>query len=123
MSFWQNVKTAARFLSPRVQPTSSPLPVNGLVDRLEKATLWLTPDAVRDFEEQEFTFLPAPEREQLQASVEQFRRVVEKASLTEPATKEQVEEALPALLKILNILRPYLADPEEDQVRAALILF
>jgi hypothetical protein len=119
--FWQNAKIAASLVEPRVNADSSGLDPAHLHRLMRNAVIWLTPATVAGFDPCDFTFLSPSEREELKTSVGDFRRVAETVPDDGPATKEQIQEALPKLRRILEILRPDL-NPDVDAFRAAKVL-
>jgi len=102
--FWLNVTAALSYFDSRLVTESSDLDPRQLQSRLRKAVLWLTPATVDGFDAGDFGFMAQPERDELKASVEDFRRVAEKVPDDGPATLEQIREALPKFQRILKIL-------------------
>jgi len=73
---------------------------------LRGAALWLTPKVVWGFDAADFAFLSDLERTELSDSVASFLAVADQVPPNRPATSEQIESALPALLRIIQITRP-----------------
>jgi hypothetical protein len=117
--FIDGVRIAAGFLSPEVWTDSPDQSADEMARSLQLADIWLTPAVVRDFAEADFVWLPDDQRNELRQAVEKFRAVAEKVDPKAPADQSQVDEALPALLTILRIMRPYIADQEALDVRRA----
>lgn len=87
---------------------------------LRRASLWLTPNVVSDFDPNDFVSLTAAERVALAAAVGQFRRAAERVPDPGPATPEQYREGLAALGEVVRLLDEYLFDPEGRAVYEAL---
>jgi hypothetical protein len=119
--FWRNVKIAASLLWPDVETDAPGLDSDQLARRLRNAGLWLTPATVEGFDPDDFKFLSPSERDELKKNVEGFRRVAETVPDDGPTTPEQVEEALPMLRRILEVLQPD-RNPDVDYFRTAKIL-
>jgi hypothetical protein len=104
--FWISVRIGAGLGSPRAVVDSATLDANQIESILRRADLWLTPKVVADFDEADFGFLSPEERNRLSQHVARFRAVASTVPGDEPAPNEQVREALPELLGILDIIRP-----------------
>ncbi len=119
--FLQNLKTARNLFFHRVHTDHPGLDPNTLQAQLARAAIWLSPSAVRGFDVRDFPELSSDTRSQLKENVERFLRIAKQVPPTKPATNEQVQEAMTAFLKVLEILNPYLVTGSEiKQVRAAL---
>jgi hypothetical protein len=119
--FLQNLRTAAKFLSPDVSVTSPSQDATKLGGQLKRAAIWLTPSAVKGFRAKDFAGLPDADRQALQESVERFTQVAKQVPPAGPATAEQIRQALPAFERMLEILRPSLElDEKTRRVQGAL---
>jgi hypothetical protein len=117
--FLEAVRAAAGFLDPVVWTDSPHLNGTDLARSLAGADIWLTPAAVRDFDADDFVFLSPEERDRMADAVQRFRAVAEQVPGDRPATREQVEDALPAFLTILDVLKPYLVGPHASEIKRA----
>jgi len=108
--FLGNVREAAHFLAPTVQSDGS-LDNTQLARTLRSAEVWLTPSAVKGYDENDFSELPPDELRRLSDNVDRFATVARTVPNDQPASKQQVEVALPAFRTILEILKVRL-DPE-----------
>lgn len=102
--FWSNVLIGARWLSPRAIVDSPKLDSASIEKTLRGLDLWLTPKCVEGFDEADFFFLPEPDRKNLANWVSRFREIASTVPPNAPATKKQVDEALPLFLKIIEAL-------------------
>jgi hypothetical protein len=118
--FVESVRIAAGFLSPEVWTDSRNQPPDEMARSMQLADIWLTPAAVKGFSKEDFVSLPPDERDRLAEAVDQFRAVARQVGPHGPATAQQVNDALPQFLTILETLRPYIADPEAIEVRRAI---
>jgi len=111
--FWMSIRTAVRLLVPGAS-VDSPLLDSAAIERgLRGAAIWLTPASVEGFDPNDFVFLPHAERQTLTEAVERFRDVARQVPPNQPATEEQIRQALPEFQRIVEILRPdKYADPE-----------
>jgi hypothetical protein len=88
---------------------------------LERAAVWLTPSAVKDFKADDFQELSSTQQSALANAVEEFERVASQVPPDAPPTAQQFREAQAALETILTILDFYLPDHEEAAaIRTAL---
>lgn len=117
--FLESVRIGASFLSPDVWADSPHQTSEDLARSLRLADIWLTPKVVQGFSEADFVSLPPEERARLHEAVDRFKAIAETVAAGQPATSEQVEEALPHFLTILAIVHPYIADREAINVRRA----
>jgi len=110
--FLRNVRTAASFLLPK--PTTGNGQSEAEVERLFRgASIWLIPEAVKGFDSTALGWFPhfSPEnRKKLERSVLAFRDVAEQVPVNEPAKQGQVNSALPPIMDLLDLLKPYLDD-------------
>lgn len=118
--FLEAVRAAAGFLDPVVWTDSPHLNGSDLARSLAGADIWLTPAAVRDFNADDFVLLPPEERDRLSDAVQRFRAVAEQVPGNQRATREQVEDALPAFQTILDVLTPYLTGPDAAEIKRAI---
>jgi hypothetical protein len=102
--FWLSVRTGTSFLAPRATADSPKLDANKIAQTLRSAVIWLTPKSVEGFEAADFPFLPESERTQLADLVAQFHAIASIVPPTEPATREQIDQALPFFLGIIKML-------------------
>ncbi len=104
--FWSNVRSTAG-LVPRKAAVDSPrLDANRIERILRKTRRWLTPRAVEGFDPADFAFLSAEERRDLEKSVRRFLLVADQVPVGGDPSETQVQAALPAFQKIVEILRP-----------------
>ncbi len=95
-------------------PRASPRPVVDLprldAERIEKIladpTTWLTPEAVEEYDPDDFEFLASPEKGQLDEAVRRLVEVASQVPDNTPATPDQIHQARPAFRQILEILHP-----------------
>ena len=106
--FLTNLKIAARLLSPTVHADGIRLDPKYLENLLRRSTIWLTPRVVEGFDIKVFSELTHDARRTLESQVERFQAVAKRAPRRAPAPTELVDEALPAFLKILETVQPYL---------------
>lgn len=121
VEFLKNVRTAASFLSPRVN-TGDARRDREFQRVLRGAAIWLTPQAVKGFDSEDLMAIPnlAPEQKQkLETRVSRFKELAETVPEDQPARPEQVREAFPQLVEIMEILKPYL---DNEAIRAHHIL-
>jgi len=118
--FLEAVRAAAGFLDPVVWTDSPHQNGADLARSLAGADIWLTPAAVRDFDPDDFVLLSPEERDRLADAVSRFRAVAEDVPGDKPATQEQVAEALPQFLTILEVLKPYLTGPHATEIKRAI---
>lgn len=102
--FWISVQAGAGLLSPRATSDSPRIDPSEMERTLRNAVMWLTPSSVSGFDENDFPFLPEAERSELSACVAEFRRVARQVPPTGPAAPEQIEQALPPFLRIVELL-------------------
>ena len=103
--FWQSVRTAARMIRPPAVVADSPrIPSDVIAKRLASSDLWLAPDSVRGYDENDFQFLTQEERNRLTEAVGRFKRVAEAVNPRGPAPIERVEAARPAFQQIVEQL-------------------
>jgi hypothetical protein len=105
--FWINLRTAARALIPPV-PTDLPIPESAYRERLlQSADAWLTPRSVDEFDLRDFSFLEPEDLDRLRRNVEAFREVASQVSEDQPASEQQVQEAMAPFEEIIHLLRPH----------------
>lgn len=115
--FLTNVSISAGQLAPTVIADSPRLDTADIEDALRKTVLWLTPKAVVGFDPADFVFLPPSELKSLTESVERFRNIARQVPADRPATDEQIQQAFPEFLRIVEILRPdKYADPDALEI-------
>lgn len=102
--FWTSVRAAARRFAPLTTVDAPKLDAGMIEEILRADTLWLSPRAVRGFQEADFHFLPQPEREQLARLVKTFLEVASEVTRAKPATDDQVHRALPLFRDIVGLL-------------------
>src|SRR6266849_2051767 len=103
---WINVRTAARLIAPGAVADSPKLDTGKIERILRGATFWLTPRAVDGFNPVDFNFLTLGERDALTESVNRFREIARQVPPDQQPTDEQIQQALPPFLRVLEILRP-----------------
>lgn len=117
--FLSNFRIARNlFVHPRVATDSSHLDPHELEQKLARAAIWLTPRSVRGFNASDFPELGLDRQKELQSAVRDFLEVANQVPPNKPATTEQYGKAAAAFAKMLEILDPYLAKPDEEKVIA-----
>jgi hypothetical protein len=119
--FWLNVTAALPYFDPQLATEPSNLDPRQRRRRLRDASLWLTPATVEGFDAGDFGFMAQRERDELSASVEDFRRVAETVPDDGPPTEEQIREASPKFQRILENLEPR-ENPDIEAFRASKVL-
>ncbi len=109
--FISSVRTAVGLLDPEVQADSGSLDSEEIRRQFRNAVMWLTPKYVEGFDPQDFTDLPAPQRNELNVEVEAFRSVAQQVPADAPATDEQIEAALSHFLRIVSLVREAVLPP------------
>lgn len=102
--FLLNLKTAAGFLSPRVQANGVRLGSEYLERILRRSTIWLTPRALDGFDVADYPDLDPKTRDRLVRAIERFQAVARRIDPKEPASDADLAEAGPAFAEILDIL-------------------
>lgn len=118
--FLSRVRIAASPFSPAAWAKPALLLTAEFDRAVEFEDIWLAPVTVKGFVEDDLSELPATERQRLRDAVARFRTVADQVLPGTPATTDQVREALPAFVTILDVLKPLFADPEMMQVRGAI---
>lgn len=111
--FWWNIRTNTRGITSG--PVSDTLRIEpGEIEQaLRNDTGWLSLMSLRGFDPDDFDFLPAITREELADAVERVRTIATRIAPGGSATEAQVEEALPAFARIVEILQfDVYADPQ-----------
>jgi len=86
-----------------------------------RAAVWLTPRSVDGFDAGDFPELVPARQQELPSAVQDFLAVAREVPPDQPATTDQYRRGAAALRRILGILEPYLALPDEgEKVEAAL---
>ena len=112
--FLSNFRVARNlFVHPLVESDSSHINTGAIASTLSRSAIWLTPKSVAGFVASDFAELGLERQNELLAAVQSFLTVAREVAPDRPATEEQVGNASVAFLKILEILSPYLAQPEE----------
>jgi hypothetical protein len=104
--FWANVRSTGGLISRRAAVDSPRLDAHRIERILRKSSKWLTPKAVEEFDPHDFEFLSEEERRDLQESVNRFLQAVEHVPESGRPSEAQVEAALAAFRRIVDILRP-----------------
>lgn len=115
LEFLQNLKTARNLFFHRVRTDHPALDAKKIAGQLERAAIWLTPSSVRGFDLRDFPELSAPIRNQLKDNIDRFVQVAKRVPPTKPAEPQEIKEAMTALLKVIEILNPYLPSGGELQ--------
>jgi hypothetical protein len=102
--FWQNVRRSAQFNPPSAEVEYVLHKLGKEADTLLSLNLWISTVTVRGYDEKDFAFLTADERQRLTAAVSQFRTVAEEVNPRGSATPEQVEQAQPAFQQVVEML-------------------
>jgi hypothetical protein len=114
--FSRNVRRALLFMAPRVE-TDNPYSKPEYVERSLRGTdIWLAQASVAGFRPEDFTDLPSQERTRLEQAVNDFTNVVSSVPPKAPASKDQVEAALPLFMYIVRVIQGRLLD---DWLRAS----
>src|SRR2546425_220793 len=103
------------FIHPRLDGIGSGLDPQATAQRLAKAAIWLTPKSVAGFNAADFPELGPDRQRALQDAVQAFLAVANQVPADQAATVEQYGQSSAALAKMLEILAPYLATPEEGR--------
>jgi hypothetical protein len=114
--FLRNLRIGSRLLSPGVQPGQTANAVNGTERQLTHADLWLTPRAIEGFSVDDFPNLLPEQREWLVNSVNEFRTIAENIPSDATAKHTRFQQGLLAFNRILEILGPYIEDPDAEIV-------
>ena len=104
--FWANVGSTAGLVPSKAAVDAPRLDANRIERILRKRHDWLTPRAVQGYDPDDFEFLSAEERRDLEESVHRFLQVADQVPATARASEAQVQAALPAFRRIVEILRP-----------------
>jgi hypothetical protein len=108
--FFLSVRNAVRFVAPRVEADGPYDDLDKLKKMLRAATIWLTPKSVAEYDPQDFASLPREEWEALEKDVSAFGAVARDVPPQQPATREQVQAALPPFLKVVKAVRKIMRD-------------
>src|SRR5215831_14700493 len=115
--FLNNFRIARNlFMHPRVETDSPHLDPQAIEQKLARAAIWLTPRSVKGFNASDFPELGRDRQRELQTAVRDFLEIANRVPANKPATTEQYNNAAAMFVKILEILAPYLAEPDEDRV-------
>lgn len=119
--FLTNLITARNLFFHRVHTEGPPLDPKSVQAQLGRAAIWLTPSSVRGFNPGDFLELSPEARRELAQNVERFREIASQVAPTQPPTAEQTQEAMVCLLRVFELLAPYLPTGGElDQIKHAL---
>jgi hypothetical protein len=105
--FFLSVRTAVGTLLPRVDADHPYIDREELASILRGADLWLSRSAVAGFDPDDFDDPDPKIREDLDRYVAAFLEVASQVNPKGPATRAQVEAALPPFLEIASIVREY----------------
>ncbi len=117
--FLQNLRNAASFVFPNVHADGDERKNREWLRILRSATIWLTPAAVKGFRPADFYGLPSDTLEELKQRVSRFKAIAANVPSKQPATEQQINAALPELLRIVEILEANLGP---EAVRAQRLL-
>ncbi len=116
--FFEGVRTAHNLL---IHANVSAHNGHGDPAALTRTAIWLTPSAMKGFNEAEFGELSPDTRRELADAVREFERVAREVPLEGAPTSEQIAEATAALEKIRAILKTSLSvGKEATRVESAL---
>jgi hypothetical protein len=101
------------FAHPRVIADSPAIDTAAVEQMLARAAIWLTPKSVAGFNAADFPELGVARQQELLSAVLSFRALASEVPADMPATREQYGNATVAFRKMLGILEPYLALPDE----------
>jgi hypothetical protein len=102
--FWMNVRKAARFM-PFRPVVDAPKPDAKAIEKGLRGQIgWLTLQTVAGFNEADFGFLPEADLARLAQGVKEFRAIASRIHPVNPPTDKQVNEAIPPLREIIQIL-------------------
>jgi hypothetical protein len=118
--FIDRVRIAASPFPPEAWEDPARLPTSEFDRAMKFEDIWLAPVTVKGFSEADLVAFPAADRDRLRSAVQAFRSVADQVPPGARATDGQVRAALPAFATILDVLKPYLADPESLAVRRAI---
>jgi hypothetical protein len=114
--FLANFRVARNLFShPRAETDSPIFDPASISDALTRGALWLTPNSVAGFNPADFPELKADRQTALQSAVQAFKAIASQVPAGMAPTKDQYGNAAGAFIAILNILRPYVSDPEESR--------
>jgi hypothetical protein len=119
--FLRNLQTARNLFFHRVQTDHPGLDPETVEAQLARAAIWLTPSSVKGFSQNDFPELPSEVRNELNENVARFVNISKQVPSTQPATAEQIHDAMQCFVRILNILETYFPSGGElRQIRDAL---
>jgi hypothetical protein len=119
--FLSNLKTARNLFFHRVQTDHPGVDAKSIDGQLARAAIWLTPSTVKGFDAKDFPELSESARNDLKEKVSRFESIAKQVPATEPATAQQIQQAMPCFIGILSALELYLRSGGElQQVRDAL---
>ena len=114
--FLSNFRVARNlFVHPRLDGSGPNLDPQTTAERLARAAIWLTPKSVAGFNAGDFPELGFDRKKALEDAVQEFLAVANQVPADRAATVEQYGPASMAFAKMLEILAPYLATPEEGR--------
>lgn len=112
--FLSNIRVARNlFFHSPIPANSSQIDNDEVARTLARAAVWLTPKSINGFRVADFPELGPQGQGDLQEAVQDFEAVAKQVPADLPATSEQYQRAVHAVLRILAILNPYLPVPEE----------
>lgn len=116
--FWNGVrKGLALFVPSRVVEDSQRLDIERIQAILDQADVWLTPDTVRGYDPEDFSFLSEESRSELTRLVKEFSRIAGTVGPRRPADPLKVAEAKPLFRDIVHLLEfDRFADPEAFRI-------
>ncbi len=114
--FLRNLRIGASLRLPTVQSDASAGDAAVISKQLARAALWLTPRATEGFDPDDFPNLTPEQQRDLKESVARFRAIASQVPSNTPVTVAQFREGLDSFNRILEILGPYVEDPEGEQI-------
>lgn len=118
--FVKRVRIAASPFTPEGWENPATIPIREFDQALEFEDIWLAPVTLKGYSEADLIAFAVPDRSRLRDAVAKFRVVAEAIPEGTPATEQQVRDALPAFVAILEILKPHFADEETLKARRAI---
>lgn len=118
--FVKRVRIAASPFTPDAWENPATIPTAEFDRAVEFADIWLAPATVKGYSEADLIAFAVPDRDRLKGAVAEFCAVAGAVPEGVPATGEQVREALPAFVTILEILKPHFADADTLKARRAI---
>ncbi len=101
------------FLHPQAEANRQQTDPKAAAERLARAAIWLAPNSVKGFNPDDFPELGPDRQRELQAAAQDFLAVAREVPRDSLATPEQYGKAAAPFRKMVEILQPYVATPDE----------